>query len=392
MTKNIIDDTMVQGDTEPINVVLTDNDEDYKGLELGSQNKSLDKQEDSDNDIGLKSDEVDDKVDDKVDDRLVDIDIPDPQGEVGDTTSDDDEVVEINSNSVSWKKVAEIAINEGLFTDTTIESLEEIDDDISEFSKIIQNELGKGIEVAKQEWIDNLDNQSQGLLSHIVNGGNIEDFVQVAANDYSKYTDDSLDANELLQEKLVKDYYKKTTQWSDDKINKFITKHKDLDELAEEAKFALGKMKDIQSKEQESLHKQTLERRKQNDALIKQRIDTLSKTIDNVDNFIGVKVTPKLRKTIKSNALENKTFAKINQNVDKYNVNLSILDALGLLDGDPSNITKLLESKATKEVKKKITDVDFTKGKVGGSQMRKSSKDKAVTGLIRALNNSSINF
>lgn len=307
------------------------------------------------------------------------------------TTSKDDEFITINltdenekieepivnqqpdEKDYNYKEVVRYAIDKGIFTDTGLEELESLPEGLDGLTTVLQKELKTGIDIGTQNWIDAINARSEGLVEHLLNGGNVNDYIKVFATDYNKINEQSILNDIQLQEKLVYEDYKESTTWSDDKISKYIAKLKDLDELKDEAKTSLKGLQDRSVQRRVELEQSTKKQKLQLEQQHAQRIAFINKTIADTSEFAGVKITPKLKNIVTENIMNDTTFNKINSNLDKYRVNLAYLDSLGLLDGDITNVKRVLGDKVSKEVKKEIVEYDFSRGKT------KAPKEKAAT-------------
>lgn len=380
-----IDDTKLQNsDEEALDIVLLDEGETGKP-DIGTKvenniDKETQREQQANKTEGKQSkkDKAEEEIEFELNDSQEEVDNSKTSGK-GD------------SDGVSWKEVIKYGIDKGIFTDTPADKLDELGDDIEAFSEVLQNELATGIDQAVNERFNSLNEVSQGLINHLINGGKVDDFVKSYTNDYTKVTDQSLASDKSLQEKVVRDYYKRTTNWSDEKINKFVIKHKDLDELGDEAKSALKGIQDIQKRERTELEVNTKKSKAQFEEQQRQRVNNIEKMINETKEFAGISVTPKLKNTIRENIMDDKTFAKINADLDKYRFHLAALDAMGLLDGNIDSIKNKLTDKATKDVKKTVESYDFSRGGKTKRPAKDDNKD-AINSLIGHLDEQFSNF
>jgi len=361
-----LDDTTVQTDDTILEIELTDDPKD----DVTDVNTDPEKGDDT-GDKGTGTAGA------PVDDNFIEIELGGDHEEIAEestqtTTTEDDD----NQGGFNWKEIVRFAKDKEIFTDTTDEDLEALGDDIEGFSEVLQKELEVGIQHGIDERFATVNAKSEGLVQHLLDGGNIHDFIKVSADDYTSLTEASLTTDIAMQEKVVRADYKENTKWSDDKINKYITKLKDLDELHEESKSSLVAVKEKQIESKNTLARNTAQAKVNTKAELDRRVAYIKTTLDETKEFAGVKITPKMKTTINNNIAEDSTFNKINKDMDKYRVNLAILDSLGLLDGDGKHIQKVLGTKATRDIKKEIDDYDFTRGSKG--KTRKTATDKGA--------------
>ena len=237
------------------------------------------------------------------------------------------------------------------------------DFDGSEDSYIALKEQEK-IELIKSEVeavLEQVDVATDGAISHWKRGGNIKDYAQVMVNNYSKIKEDDVVDNPIKQEQLVRDYLKRFTRYSDEKIEKTIARYKTLEELEDEAKNALPDLKAWEQEEIKNVEKKTKEKAVQEETNRKEMYNKMNTVINSTDNFIGVKVSPQAKKKAQDYLEKGVTLDKINKDLVKYLPTLALLDVYGVLDGDAKELVKRLESNVTKDVKERIKQMPFTK-------------------------------
>jgi len=202
---------------------------------------------------------------------------------------------------------------------------------------LINNEVKKELENYPQSYRD--------LFNYVKNGGAVEDFTNSYKDSYSSFDPLLLKGNIELQNKVMRDYYKSTTRWSDSIINTQLSKFND-DEIAKMSKMALGELKEFE-------HNRQLEIKQQQDARIaeqqkytEQLLESYHTKLNELNAIGDIPLTINDKKSIEDNLFNNKTYDKLSSNFENYRMNLAILDSYGLLD-DVSKLSSILKSKSS---------------------------------------------
>ena len=103
-----------------------------------------------------------------------------------------------------------------------------------------------------QRELENYPQSYKDLFEYVRNGGKIDDFVNSYKDSYSTLDPIMLKGNTDLQRKVMRDYYKSTTQWSDNMIDTQLSKFDD-DEIAKLSKTTLNELKNIELQRQTEL-------------------------------------------------------------------------------------------------------------------------------------------
>ena len=166
-----------------------------------------------------------------------------------------------------------IDIPEDLEFNGTEEQLEEI----FEHTKTVQQQ-----QVVQKLW-DNLPPDFKGVLEYALSGGSsLEDYVKAfSAQDVTKLDLSSPDN----QKKLLREYYKETTAFSDDKINKLIASIEEDDALAEEVTEAAEKLQDIRQRRKQQMAQQAAQQEAANKKAVELRTQKLVEAIETSPNI-----------------------------------------------------------------------------------------------------------
>ena len=209
-------------------------------------------------------------------------------------------------------------------------------------------------------------------------------------------TDEQLSENEELRKNVLFNYYKATTKFSPDKINKMIDNLATTGEDIDEAKTALGELKDI--------HKQRIEEEKQRvqdeEKVVKERIESQRKqyveTIDKMDEiFKGIKIEKNTKATIKDMILKpagkdaqgnplNAVWLERSKNPVEFDARLAYLISKGAFKGDFSKLGKIGASKSVEELEQVMKTTSKT---TINPSVQTVTKDKDVDKNIKALEN-----
>jgi len=276
---------------------------------------------------------------------------------------------EVPTEEVDYKSIVAWKKEHGELPDD-FELPEDFDNSEEGYKELMTSHKKKLQDEVMKPFIE-FDEQNNGKLTYLLKHGTLEGFNEVT--DYSTWNEDEID--DLKARKLLTDQYK-SLGWSDDRIEKKLDKLADIDELSEEAKLALPAAQKKSEQFKKEQQKQVELEKKQEEEKRQQFEQDFHKNIDDMDEFLGIKVNKTLKGKVKNNA--NKTSKKINENWSKYAGVLTLLDELGILDGDTKNLDKIYTKKVTQKVKNNYTTNPFSKRKA------KNSRDITITDQNKA--------
>lgn len=258
-----------------------------------------------------------------------------------------------------YREIAEWQSEQGILN---VDIPEDFDGTEQSYRNLVLKDKEEGVASKLDEVLGNLDKQYDGAIKYMLSGGDLKEYAGIQANSYANITPETLESQPAKQEILVRDYMKKFTTFSDERIDRNIKRMKDLEELGDEVKEMLP---ELQQWEQTHLEETRTKREQETKQKQEQWVNTVNKAVgavDNTESFLGISVTPKLANKTKDNISTGATLTKINENLGDYMTKLAMLDALGILDGDISKIENKLTTKAVRSTKDKITRKPFTKG------------------------------
>lgn len=139
------------------------------------------------------------------------------------------------------------------------------------------------------------DERIQALDEYVKNGGRFEDF-------YSKQqqalTLDSIDLEDENNQKAVVREFMQRAGYTDEQINKKITRYEDSDVLYDEAEDALGRLKEIRQKEVEEATRIQEENARQQEEQSREFFNTVSHDIQQLTNIRGIAIPKEDRKAL----------------------------------------------------------------------------------------------
>ena len=139
------------------------------------------------------------------------------------------------------------------------------------------------------------DERIQALDEYVKNGGKFEDFY---AKQQQALTLDNIDLEDENNQKAVVREFMQRAGYSDEQINKKITRYEDSDVLYDEAEDALGRLKEIRQQEAEEAARQQEEYARQQQEQSQQFFQTVSKDINNLTSIRGINVPKEDRKAL----------------------------------------------------------------------------------------------
>ena len=142
---------------------------------------------------------------------------------------------------------------------------------------------------------DYADERIQALDEYVKNGGKFEDFY---SRQQEALTLDSIDLEDENNQKAVVREFMQRAGYTDEQINKKISRYEDSDVLYDEAEDALGRLKEIRQQEAEQLKQQQEAYAKQQEQQSREFFNTVSKDINELTNIRGINVPKEDRKAL----------------------------------------------------------------------------------------------
>jgi len=353
------------------------NDKDISGTDDADKNAEADK-------LALvekeKSDLAAKKAAEKKDENLIDVDNDD------DNTNKDDEAEKKKKELEASADATQTEQLKGwgeYFKDKTIlseEDLEGFDGTVEGLTEAFQKrEYRVGLEMV-DDYKSQLPEVLKFLHDNWEDGVPLTELLNIKSNQirFSNVTDEKLEESVDTQKAIYAEYLRKTTKFSDTKIEKEIAKLVDLDELKDESKESLKELKKFEAEAEDTLKKETKKQRED-------RLEENKKTIKLYEKFAkdtkevipGIKIDEKLQEKVLKNVINPVgldgngnpvSYIQTIRNVDPigfdYRLNYFIEITKGLTDfskiGSASktaavkDLSKILETPAPKDKKDAI--------------------------------------
>jgi hypothetical protein len=139
------------------------------------------------------------------------------------------------------------------------------------------------------------DDRIQKLDEYVRNGGKFEDFYQ---KQQESLTLDNIDMEDETNQKAVIRELLKHSNYTDEQINKKISRYEDADMLYEESEDALDRLKQIRTQEVEYARQQQEEYARQQAEQSKAFYDSVTKDINSLTNIRGIAIPREDRKAL----------------------------------------------------------------------------------------------
>jgi hypothetical protein len=324
-----------------------------------------------------------------------------PPSEKKSNESDDEEPL--------YKVLAEQLKTEGLFDDEDFQEDDEFkfDGTPESFKALMERrDFKRGIKIF-EEIVGEMPSKMRKQFELFMNGLDEDSSLEIGSKsiDYASVTKDDLDSNPQKAEQLYRELLK-TKGFSQEKINKYVERAKDLDELSEEGYEAAQLLneevqKQIEYKKQEE---QYIAQQKQREA--QQRLQALKAAITQTPEiFKGVPLTDKMKDQLYKSMTEtvaydenrqplNKIAALSRKNPDAFRMQLHYLAELGLfnmdergnLKPDLTKVMRLAETKVTRSIDERLKKAAFKSGSNLSNNINEKESD-ILTSLENFLNN-----
>lgn len=211
--------------------------------------------------------------------------------------TDDDHDTDDNSDDVTDADVVE-AQQVGLLFDAIGQSLGWNMSDIEENDRPLTVDALTNYltETVRQNSIpEYADDRIQQLDQFVKNGGKFEDFYKIQSESLNL---DNIDMEDETNQKAVIKELLKHGNYTDEQINKKISRYEDADMLYEESEDALERLKQIRKDELEEATRQQEEFARQQEEQSKQFLSTVTSDIDSLTNIRGIAVPKEDRKAL----------------------------------------------------------------------------------------------
>jgi hypothetical protein len=347
--------------------------------------------------------ELSDLINDSVDENET------PESKAKDFAPPSDKKETNEEDEPLYKVLAEQLKAEGLFDEEDFQE----DDDFKfdgtpdSFKSLMERrDFKRGVKIF-EDIVSEMPTKMRKQFELFMNGLDEDSSLDIGSKvvDYSSITKDTLESDPQKAEQLYRELLK-TKGFSQEKINKYVERARDLDELTDEGLEAAQILnqeaqRQIELKKQEE---QNIAFQRQREA--QQRLQALKATISQTPEiFKGVPITDKMKDQLYKSMTEtvaydenkqplNKVAAISRKNPEAFRLQLHYLTELGLFNMDEKgnikpDLTKLMrlaETKVTRSIDDRLKKAAFK----SGSNLSNNLNDKEVdvlTSLENFLNN-----
>jgi hypothetical protein len=340
-------------DDDPDNSVPNDDDDGKANPEPNGDND----QGSSNVDGGNDTDQVDDNVDDVDDTNNNDNDIDTGEGSDNDGGDDSSPLV----------PYAKLLVDEGILPNL---NLEEFDGTAEGLKEAMNKEIHSGIEAYKAS----LPEDVKKIIDGYEVGVPLEKLLELNKEklNVSTIKESDIINNEELQKEIVRKYFKKTTRFSDKKIEQNIERLSDIGELEAEALSNITELKALVEEEEAKAIEAAKRQEEEYQEQLRKYWEEFDKKLEAADEIIpGLKVT----KTIKQKIIANlSTAVATDQN------------------GNPVNKIAYYRSKHPQEFELYLNYLfEVTNGFSDFSVLSKGGKKAAIAELEKAARNLDVN-
>lgn len=308
-----------------------------------------------------------------------------------------------------YKILADQLKTEGLFDDEDFQEDDDFKFDGSPeaFKALMERrDFKRGVKIF-EDIVSEMPTKMRKQFQLFMDGLDEDSAVEIGGKvvDYAEVTKESLDSDNSKAEQLYRELLK-VKGFSSEKIDKYVQRAKDLDELAEEG-FEAAQILSQEAQKQIELKKQEeqfVSQKRQQEA--QQRLQALKATISQTPEiFKGVPLTDKMKDQLYKSMTEtveydenkqplNKVAALSRKNPEAFRMQLHYLTELGLFNTDAkgnlkpdlTKVMQLAETKVTKSIDERLRKATFK----SGSNLSNNLNDKEVdvlTNLENFINN-----
>ena len=189
---------------------------------------------------------------------------------------------------------AQLLVDEGVLPNLDIEKFDGTSDSLKE---AMVTEIMTAVDMYKES----LPPRVKDLINNYEEGISFEKLLELDKidTDVAKITEEKLEEDVSLQKKIVGDYLKRTTKFSDTKISKLVDGYEDSGELEDEAKTSLTELQSLVDSEKKKELASIDQQRKAEDAQRKRDLTALQEKVKSTNEIIpGIKLNDKTKNNI----------------------------------------------------------------------------------------------
>jgi hypothetical protein len=254
-------------------------------------------------------------------------------------------------------------------------------------------------EAMVEEIVGMVNNYKESLpprIKHLINnyeeGISFEKLLDLdkVETDISKVTPKTLEEDVTLQKKLVGDYLKRTTKFSDTKISKLVDGYEDSGDLEDEAKTSLTELKSLVESEKKNELAEIERQKVEGEAQRKKDLITLQEKVKATNEIIpGLKLNEKIKGTVFSSMTTpvgydqvgrpvNRIVAARMENPVEFEIKLHYLFEVTKGFTDFSKLAEKGKRDATKSFETAVSQLDntnFEEGEKTPKELGKKGED-----------------
>ena len=189
---------------------------------------------------------------------------------------------------------AKLLVDEGVLPNLDIETFDGTADGLKE--AMVTEIIG-----AVDNYKESLPERIKDLINNYEDGVPLEKLIELdkIEVEVAKVTEETLEEDTSLQKKLVGDYLRRTTKFSDAKITKVIDGYEDSGELEDEAKTSLTELKTLVVAEKEAEKKNNERQAKEAEIARKRDLQALEEKVKTTNEIIpGMPMNEKIKKNL----------------------------------------------------------------------------------------------
>jgi len=310
-------------------------------------------------------------------------------------TEDSEGSEDNDDNSSPLTPYAKLLVDDGILPNFNLEAYDGTADGLKD---AMTTEINTGIEDYKNQ----LPEEVKSLLENYEEGVPLSRLLEIdeKRTEYKSIKQEQLSGSKDLQKAIMNDYYKNTTKFTEDKINKLIQISEDLDNLEGESQEALTDLISFQDEYEAEEVKAAQDNKIVREEAQKKNLEDFKKTLDSSDEIIpNVKVSKNIKDSLykimttpvgqDDNGVPVNKIGKYRlENPHEFDITLSYLFEVTKGFSDWSVLSSAGKAKAVRSFEESIARQDYkgSTGKLG----TKSSKPSSSKGLLDEI--SKINF
>jgi hypothetical protein len=189
---------------------------------------------------------------------------------------------------------AQLLVDEGVLPNLDVKTFDGTAESLKE---AMINEIIGAVDMYK----DSLPDRVKDLINNYEEGVPFEKLLEIdrSETDVAKITEETLEDDVTLQKKLVTDYLKKTTKFSDTKIAKVVEGYEDGGDLEDEAKTSLTELKTLVASEKANELKNVANQKKADEENRKREMFALQEKIKTTKEIIpGITMNDKVKNNV----------------------------------------------------------------------------------------------